>query len=234
MMAGRNISCSHVAFSSTRVMATCSVIGQAVGTAAALCVKNRLLPRELRANSHQMKELQQLLLRDDQTIRNVKNEDSKDVAKMAKVTASSYYKEARPGHIINGLTRDNPGEWKNRWAAEMRDTEPWIELHWPDSKKISHIQIIFDSGFQRELTLSANAGVNKRVIRGPQPETVKVYSITARTTGNKVVQLVEVKDNFQRLCRHDFDPIKAYSVRLTIHATHGAKEARLYEIRCYK
>ena len=36
LMAGRNISCSHVAFTSTRVMATCAVIGQAAGTAAAL------------------------------------------------------------------------------------------------------------------------------------------------------------------------------------------------------
>src|SRR6185295_6331403 len=34
MMAGRNISATHVAFTSTRVMATCAVIGQAVGTAA--------------------------------------------------------------------------------------------------------------------------------------------------------------------------------------------------------
>src|SRR5690606_12496115 len=35
MFAGRNISATHVAFASTRVMATCAVIGQGVGTAAA-------------------------------------------------------------------------------------------------------------------------------------------------------------------------------------------------------
>ncbi|MFO0955890.1 MAG: FAD-dependent oxidoreductase [Isosphaeraceae bacterium] len=35
MMAGRNIAATHVAFTSTRVMATCAVIGQAAGTAAA-------------------------------------------------------------------------------------------------------------------------------------------------------------------------------------------------------
>ena len=35
MMAGRNISASYVAFTSARVMATCAVEGQAVGTAAA-------------------------------------------------------------------------------------------------------------------------------------------------------------------------------------------------------
>ncbi|MCZ7634857.1 MAG: FAD-dependent oxidoreductase [Verrucomicrobia bacterium] len=44
LMAGRNISASHVALSSTRVMATCSVLGQAAGTAAALCARHGLLP----------------------------------------------------------------------------------------------------------------------------------------------------------------------------------------------
>ena len=36
--AGRNISATHVAFASTRVMATCAVMGQAVGTAAAMAL----------------------------------------------------------------------------------------------------------------------------------------------------------------------------------------------------
>jgi hypothetical protein len=39
LMAGRNISATHIAFTSTRVMATCSVIGQAMGTAAACCLQ---------------------------------------------------------------------------------------------------------------------------------------------------------------------------------------------------
>lgn len=45
LFAGRNISATHAALSSTRVMATCSVIGQAVGTAASIAVKNNLSPR---------------------------------------------------------------------------------------------------------------------------------------------------------------------------------------------
>ena len=48
IMAGRNISSSHVAFTSTRVMATCACTGQAVGTAAALCAAAGITPRELR------------------------------------------------------------------------------------------------------------------------------------------------------------------------------------------
>jgi len=39
MFAGRNISVSHIAFASTRVMKTCALIGQTVGTAASMAFK---------------------------------------------------------------------------------------------------------------------------------------------------------------------------------------------------
>ena len=65
-MAGRNISTTHIALSSTRVIATCGAMGQAVGTAAWLCKKYGYLPRELYQNA--MPELQQQLLQDDQFI----------------------------------------------------------------------------------------------------------------------------------------------------------------------
>lgn len=66
MFAGRNISATHVAFGSTRVMATCGCMGQAVGTAASLCLKYEADPAAI-AEDH-MSELQALLLRDGQTI----------------------------------------------------------------------------------------------------------------------------------------------------------------------
>jgi len=232
MMAGRNISCSHVAFTSARVMGTCSVVGQAVGTAAAQCIHHKLLPHELRANRQQIRRLQQTLLRDDQTIRLLKNEDPGDIAMKAKVIASSSLLGADPEHIINGVTRDMPGEWRNRWAAKM-EGEPWIELQWDEPQRISHLQITFDTGFQRVLTLSAQASVNEQVIYAPQPETVKDFTVTVRTRENKIVKLVEVKDHYQRLFRYDFKPIRVTSLRLTVLATNGAPEARVYEIRCY-
>lgn len=62
MFAGRNISATHMAMSSTRVMATCSVIGQAAGTGAALAIKHNCLPAEV-TRSH-IGELQYLLMED--------------------------------------------------------------------------------------------------------------------------------------------------------------------------
>ena len=131
MMAGRNISSTHVAFTSARVMATCSAIGQAVGTTAAYGAKHKTLPREVRNDLPRMRALQQALLRDDQTIRTVRNEDPDDLARTATVTASSSHPESRPENIIDGYTRDRPGQRLHRWIAADSDViEPWIKLAW--------------------------------------------------------------------------------------------------------
>lgn len=62
MFAGRNIGATHMAMSSTRVMATCALIGQAAGTGAAVAVKHDCLPAAVTAEH--MPELQKLLLDD--------------------------------------------------------------------------------------------------------------------------------------------------------------------------
>ena len=46
-MAGRNISVSHIALSSTRVQNTTGMMGEVVAVAAALCKKYNCLPREV-------------------------------------------------------------------------------------------------------------------------------------------------------------------------------------------
>lgn len=47
LIAGRPISTTHEALSSTRVMPICCAVGEAAGTAAALCVRGNKTPREL-------------------------------------------------------------------------------------------------------------------------------------------------------------------------------------------
>jgi hypothetical protein len=88
-LAGRNISATHMAFSSARVMGTCAVEGQAVGTAAWLCVQHECLPRDV-ATAH-IEELQQTLLRDDCYIPGVRNRDKGDLLLGATVTETSHY-----------------------------------------------------------------------------------------------------------------------------------------------
>ena len=52
MCAGRNISATHAALSSTRVMGTTSLLGQAAGTAAAMCIAVRVRPEVPAARPH--------------------------------------------------------------------------------------------------------------------------------------------------------------------------------------
>jgi hypothetical protein len=61
--AGRNISVSHVALSSARVMCTCGIVGQAVGTAAAIAARHGETPRGV--FERHVDELRQTLLDDD-------------------------------------------------------------------------------------------------------------------------------------------------------------------------
>ncbi|MFW5830070.1 MAG: FAD-dependent oxidoreductase, partial [Planctomycetota bacterium] len=63
LFAGRNISATHAALSSTRVMATCALLGQAAGTAAALARRHGCEPSTL--YPQHVPELQQLLMQDD-------------------------------------------------------------------------------------------------------------------------------------------------------------------------
>ncbi len=228
MMAGRNISASHVVFTSTRVMGTCAAIGQAAGTAAAACVENNLTPRELVSQPKRVSRLQQTLLRDDQGILRVKNEDSKDLAKTAAVSASAEYGDAKAPLVLDGELRDIPKVALHHWAAPMAETAPWLELKWQKPQRVSEIQITFDSGFERELTLTSQDSANRGIIRAAQPETVRDYVVTA---GGK--ELVRVTGNYQRVRRHKIDPTEIDSLRLEVKATNGDDFARVFEIRCY-
>ena len=78
---------THIALGSIRVEATLATLGQAAGTAAALCLRRGVAPREL--GEHYIGELQQTLLKYDQYIPELKNEDPADLARSAAVTASS-------------------------------------------------------------------------------------------------------------------------------------------------
>ena len=87
MFAGRCQSVTHIALGSVRVEATLFTLGQAAGTAAALAVQKGMSPRAYGARH--VAELQQRLLKDDQYIPGLKNEDPLDLARKAKVSATS-------------------------------------------------------------------------------------------------------------------------------------------------
>lgn len=86
--ASRLASASHIAHGTVRLQRTLTTLGMAAGTAAALCKKYDCTPADI-YDVH-MKELQQLLLKNDVSLLGCRNEDDTDLARKAKVTADSY------------------------------------------------------------------------------------------------------------------------------------------------
>jgi hypothetical protein len=214
-------------------MATCAVMGQAMGTAAALCSKYDLMPRKLYENKPRLTELKQTLLRDDQSIKNLKNDDPLDVARTAKVTASAVAEGSQPANVLSGLTRDMASQLTNRWLAPLSADGAWLELTWDKPQKLSMVQLVLDTGFHRELTLTSAASHQKGQVRAPQPETLRDYQVVIRTPDNKLVPVADIKGNHQRLRRHYFNPVEATAVRIEATASNGGETARIYEVRCY-
>ncbi|MEO6983603.1 MAG: FAD-dependent oxidoreductase [Edaphobacter sp.] len=87
MMAGRNVSATHCALATVRVMATTALMGQATGVAAALAVEKDLSLEEICANHYST--VQQRLLREGCFLPNVANRDPLDKARTATVSATS-------------------------------------------------------------------------------------------------------------------------------------------------
>jgi hypothetical protein len=87
-LAGRGISASHVAFGSTRVMATAAYASQAVGMAAAICREENILPADI-ISKNKIGVLQQRLLKTGQYIPGHVMMDKKDKVQQAVITASS-------------------------------------------------------------------------------------------------------------------------------------------------
>lgn len=231
LFAGRNISASHVAFGSTRVMATCSVMGQAIGTAAALCLRYDCTPRELGREA--IGELQQQLLKDDAYILGVSNRDPYDLARTAQVRASSEVPEGPAASVIDGVHR-GVGSQTHRWMSDPRQGFPqWLEVHFRQTRRVREVHLVFDTGLQRALTLSHSDAANARMIRGPQPETVRDYTLEV-LYGGSAQEVARVQGNYQRKRVHRFEPLEATGLRLTVHATWGAPEARVFEVRAYE
>ncbi len=231
MMAGRNISCSHVAFTSTRVMSTCAAVGQAVGTAAALCIDEGLSPSQLRAAPAKIKSLQQILLRDDQTILGIKNEDPLDLARSADVAASESLDGSAPANVISGVVIDSPKGVKNRWIASA-GSKPWIKLSWRSPVKVSSVQFTFYGGCT-ELSQTHSDYLLKHMHRGPQKELVRDFDVVAELEGGKEIKLCQMRGNAQRLVRVKFDPVSIKSLRADIISTNGHPKVVVSEIRAY-
>lgn len=106
IFAGRNIGTKQEAFASARIMNTCALSGQAAAELAAECIKKHCSPDSL--NKEQTESIVQNLLREDMFIPGKKNTDAADLARAAKITASSEYRlRAEPSEEVMWLSEES-------------------------------------------------------------------------------------------------------------------------------
>ncbi len=137
LMAGRNISVTHVALGTTRVMLTCGVIGHAAGTAAGICIEEETGPRGI-YRSH-LEELQQRLLKEGAHLISLPNRDRCDLARSARVTASSQGSPA--ANVVDGFARPEAGD-SHAWSPAPGAGGPhWVCLAWEEPQTLNTVHV---------------------------------------------------------------------------------------------
>lgn len=127
-IAGRCLSSTHAALGTVRVMGTTAVVGQAIGTAAALGLE-KALPLARLAEPEHVAVIQQRLLRDGVFLPNVANQDAADLARVAKVSASSQALSHGRGPSdpwVSGQLGRHPSEGSG-WSIE-KTAGQWIAV----------------------------------------------------------------------------------------------------------
>ncbi|MFW5657654.1 MAG: FAD-dependent oxidoreductase [Bacteroidota bacterium] len=145
LFAGRIISTSHVAFGSTRVMATCAFGGQAVAMATKQCIEKGLMPKQL-LDQENIRELQNRLNLMGQSIIGVPIDQSENLMKLAKLYASSEYK-------LEKLPYDGPWLKLDIGAAQLLPLEK--NTHYTFSFLLNADE---DTTVQIELRVSSRIG----------------------------------------------------------------------------
>ena len=241
MFAGRNISASHVAFSSARVMGTIGVIGQAVGTAASVAVKYGLSPRE--AAKTKITEIQKLLMDDDCFLPGFRREPSK-LAQSAVLTADY----GDPSMIINGIDRRIWGNDNGYYGK----TNKAITYTFDTPTFVSGVRLVFDSDLDREYTdgnpdalhtssaLFFPKSYNNTSFGFPKC-LVKHYRIEVMDESGNWNTAIEITNNNQRFIKHELN-VKVKAVRLiplsTYHSErktqdYGSATAHIFNFEVY-
>lgn len=209
--AGRNISATHLAMSSTRVMATCAVIGQAVGTAADIARAYKLSPHGV--YGHKLKELQTALMDNDCFLPNSARAVSKLCANTPVTNGGDNLKNAqdRP-HELYGSTE---------CGIKITNNTP-LEYRFGTEQTVNSIHIVFDSDLNRE-TLPGNKVERQHSMRSnvligsPQfyvPKTLCREFTLELLFEDHIEKLLDIKENRKR-AYHISVRRKVNGIRLT-------------------
>jgi len=236
MFAGRNISASHIAFSTVRVMGTCGVMGQAAGTAAALAVKYEITVREL--GKSRIGELQDLLMEDDCFLPGFKRKIS---PLCTPETLFAVWGDA--SNLINGTDRKIWGNDNGYWGIVDRA----VTYVWDEKKHISSFRLVVDSDLDREYTegnpdaLNISTTLFKRLDYnytsfGFPKCMLKSFKVEYLDDNGDWQTAYETHENHQRLIRESLD-VCTTAVRLvplgtyfseSLWSTYGSAQAHIF------
>ena len=204
VFAGRNISVTHAALSSSRVMATCAVLGQALGTAVAQAVADKTPLEKV-----DIKKLQNTLMDDDCYIPWHTREQS----------ALTKNSQCSAEVVRNGIER---GE-KNLWLGKEGDS---IEYRFEKAETVREIRLVFDSDLNRGYhNMPCNVPLVQTSFKLPKT-LITSFRIEGVTEDGEVLSLV-IDENHQRFVKLSVD-WKVKTIRFIPLSTNGSENFRLY------
>ena len=221
MFAGRNISVTHAALSSTRVMGTCSLIGQAAGTAAAVAIKYKISPRET-ARDH-FREVQKILMDDGVFLVHTKR-DLSSLTLGAKLNITDEEREV----LLNGVERPRSESEDNGIVQNIGDS---LCFAFDTPQNIASLRLQFDPDFSR-MSISDNkkmrvfamklhTGKDFRPVRVANT-IVKSFAVYADGT-----EITRVDNNYRSLVNISIGKT-AKEIRVVWLETNGAEKVHLF------
>lgn len=226
---GRCMGASKLAMSSTRVMGTCAIGGQAIGTAAAILVLDK--SEDIRCI--EIEKLQQQLLKDDCYLPNLTNTDESDIAKNAKITATSQAVGYEVENLVNGVTRQINGQ-SNAWhSCSIKDNIPEeLLFEFENKTEIKNLQLVFDSDFftEKKITLSSTRQNQQKI--GVPTDLVCDFTVEFLAE-NEVLEKFKISNNYHRLVKFEITPTLCDSVKITFSKTWGCDCFKVFEVRIY-
>ena len=174
-MAGRNISATKLGYCSTRIIGCCALGGQAIGAAAALCLKHNCSPRAL-VPMH-IHELQQQILKSDGFLPGFYNEDESDLARSASFTATSFIKGGEPDQVNRGYSRKMDGNW-NGWVSDgISENGETLTMALKDETELSELRLTLWSDFNYPIRVTMAPNRQKQQRIGVPAELIKNYTV---------------------------------------------------------
>ncbi|MBB6429149.1 FAD-dependent oxidoreductase [Algisphaera agarilytica] len=228
LFAGRNVSQTHVALSSSRVMATCATMGQAVGTAAALCVRHGVNPRGV-YEAH-IDELQEQLLRDDAYIPQRPAHDRADLARQARHFEASSTQSGDPSLLIDGVPRDEHGE-THHWQSQELPAN--VTLSWSEPVELHAVLIKADTNVHRNIMMLKRPKDDADHTSTVPIELVEALEVEVQQDNGEWRRVASIEQNPTRRIHLSFEPVTTKALRVCVLRTYGADQAKLFEVRCY-